>query len=164
MRRREFITLIGVAAAAWPLAAAAQQSARMRRIGILMAYAESDTVYQGYVIAFQEELQKLGWEQGRNIRFNYGWAGSDLESINRFAKELVALQPDLILSSSTPTTASLLQQTQTIPIIFANIIDPSPVVSSPVYQGPVAMPLATLSWNHPWPASGQNCSRKLRRA
>ena len=124
MRRREFITLIGVAAAAWPLAAAAQQSARMRRIGILMAYAESDTVYQGYVIAFQEELQKLGWEQGRNIRFNYGWAGPDLESINRFAKELVALQPDLILSSSTPTTASLLQQTQTIPIIFANIIDP----------------------------------------
>jgi len=124
MRRREFITLIGVAAAVWPLAAAAQQSARMRRIGILMAYAESDTVYQGYVIAFQEELQKLGWEQGRNIRFNYGWAGSDLESINRFAKELVALQPDLILSSSTPTTASLLQQTQTIPIIFANIIDP----------------------------------------
>jgi len=110
--------------AVWPLAARAQQSARMRRIGILMAYAESDTVYQGYVIAFQEELQKLGWEQGRNIRFNYGWAGPDLESINRFAKELVALQPDLILSSSTPTTASLLQQTQTIPIIFANIIDP----------------------------------------
>jgi len=108
----------------WPLAVRAQQPARMRRIGILMAYAESDTVYQGYVIAFQEELQKLGWEQGRNIRFHYGWAGPDLESINRFAKELVALQPDLILSSSTPTTASLLQQTQTIPIIFANIIDP----------------------------------------
>ena len=123
MRRREFITVLG-AAAAWPLAARAQQSARMRRVGILMAYAESDTVYQGYVIAFQEELQKLGWEQGRNILFNYGWAGSDLESINRFAKELVALQPDLILSSSTPTTASLLQQTQTIPIVFANIIDP----------------------------------------
>jgi len=124
MKRREFITLVGGAVTTWPLAVRAQQPARMRRIGILMAYAESDTVYQGYVIAFQEELQKLGWEQGRNIRFNYGWAGSDLESINRFAKELVALQPDLILSSSTPTTASLLQQTQTIPIIFANIIDP----------------------------------------
>ena len=124
MKRREFITLVGGAVTSWPLAVRAQQPARMRRIGILMAYAESDTVYQGYVIAFQEELQKLGWEQGRNIRFHYGWAGPDLESINRFAKELVALQPDLILSSSTPTTASLLQQTQTIPIIFANIIDP----------------------------------------
>ena len=124
MKRREFITLVGGAVTTWPLAVRAQQPARMRRIGILMAYAESDTVYQGYVIAFQEELQKLGWEQGRNIRFHYGWAGPDLESINRFAKELVALQPDLILSSSTPTTASLLQQTQTIPIIFANIIDP----------------------------------------
>ena len=124
MKRREFITLVGGAVTTWPLAVRAQQPARMRRIGILMAYAESDTVYQGYVIAFQEELQKLGWEQGRNIRFNYAWAGSDLESVNRFAKELVALQPDLILSSSTPTTASLLQQTQTIPIIFANIIDP----------------------------------------
>ena len=124
MKRREFITLVGGAVTTWPLAVRAQQPARMRRIGILMAYAESDTVYQGYVIAFQEELQKLGWEQGRNIRFNYGWAGPDLETINRFAKELVALQPDLILSSSTPTTASLLQQTQTIPIIFANIIDP----------------------------------------
>jgi putative ABC transport system substrate-binding protein len=96
----------------------------MRRIGILMAYPESDAAYQGYVRAFQEELQKLGWQEGRNIRFDYRWATSDLELIKRFAKELIALQPNLILSSSTPTTASLLAQTHTIPIIFANIIDP----------------------------------------
>ena len=124
MNRREFIPLLGGAAVAWPLAARAQQPERMRRVGVLMAYAESDTVYQGYVMAFRHELQKLGWEEGRNIRFDYRWATSDLELIERSAKELVALQPDLILSSSTPTTASLLQQTRTIPIIFANIIDP----------------------------------------
>ena len=123
MRRREFITLLG-GASVWPLAARAQQAERTRRIGILMAYPESDAAYQGYVRAFQEELQKLGWQEGRNVRFDYRWATSDLELIKRFAKELVALQPDLILSSSTPTTASLLEQTHTIPIIFANIIDP----------------------------------------
>jgi putative ABC transport system substrate-binding protein len=124
VRRREFITLVGGAATAWPLVARAQQPERVRRIGILMAYPESDAAYQGYVTAFREELQKLGWEEGRNIRFDYRWATSDLELIKRSAKELVALQPDLILTSSTPSTASLLQQTQTIPIIFANIIDP----------------------------------------
>jgi putative ABC transport system substrate-binding protein len=124
MRRRDFITLLGGAAAAWPLAARAQQAERVRRIGILMAYPESDAAYQGYVMAFREELQKLGWQEGRNVSFDYRWATSDLELIKRSAKELIALQPDLILSSSTPTTASLLQQTQTIPIIFANIIDP----------------------------------------
>src|SRR6516165_6794601 len=124
MKRCESVTLLGGAAVAWPLAGRAQQPERMRRIGVLMAYAESDSVYQGYVMAFRQELQKLGWEEGRNIRFDYRWATSDLESIKRSAKELVVLQPDLILSSSTPTTASLLQQTRTIPIIFANIIDP----------------------------------------
>src|SRR5262249_40527403 len=121
--RREFITLLG-GATAWPLAARAQQGERMRRIGILMAYPESDAAYQGYVMAFREELQKLGWQEGRNIRFDYRWATSDLEFIKRSAKELIALQPDVLLSSSTPSTASLLQETQTIPVIFANIIDP----------------------------------------
>src|SRR5262249_18557974 len=116
MRRRQFITLLS-GAAAWPLAARAQQGERMRRVGILMAYPESDAAYQGYVMAFREELQKLGWQEGRNVRFDYRWATSDLELIKRSAKELIALQPDLILCSSTPSTASLLQQTQTIPII-----------------------------------------------
>jgi len=85
----------------------------MRRIGVLMAYPENDAVYQGYVMAFREELQKLGWQEGRNVRFDYRWATSDLELIKRSATELIALQPDLILSSSTPSTASLLQQAQT---------------------------------------------------
>jgi putative ABC transport system substrate-binding protein len=123
MRRREFITLLG-GAAAWPLAARAQQAAGMRRIGVLMAYAESDSEAQAFVAAFREGLQKLGWTEGRNVRIDIRWGNVDVESMRRFAKELVALQPDLILAHNTPTTAALLQQTRTIPIIFANVSDP----------------------------------------
>jgi putative ABC transport system substrate-binding protein len=122
-RRRQFLTLVGCAAA-WPLAARAQQAELMRLIGVLMAYAESDPEGQAWVAAFRERLQKLGWAEGRNIRIATRWATPDVEPMQRFAKELVALQPDLILSQSTPTTAALLQHTRTIPIIFANIADP----------------------------------------
>jgi ABC-type uncharacterized transport system substrate-binding protein len=123
MKRREFIMLLG-GAAAWPLAARAQQPNGMRRIGILITLAESDTVGQAYVGAFREELQKLGWMEGRTFRIDTRRATPDVESIQRFAKELVALQPDVILTQNTPTTASMLQQTRTIPIIFANVADP----------------------------------------
>jgi putative ABC transport system substrate-binding protein len=121
MKRREFIALAG-AAATLPLAARAQQ---LRRIGVLMGYAENDPEGQTRVAAFREEFQKLGWTEGRNIRIDMRWARpDDEESMRRFAKELVALQPDLILSHVTPTTAALLQQTRTIPIIFVNVADP----------------------------------------
>jgi putative tryptophan/tyrosine transport system substrate-binding protein len=123
MRRRNFIALLG-SAVAWPLAARGQQADRMRLIGVLMAYAESDPEGQAWVAAFRERLQKLGWAEGHNIRIDTRWATPDVEAMQRFAKELVALQPDLILSQSTPTTAALLQHTRTIPIIFANIADP----------------------------------------
>src|SRR5258707_6857363 len=123
LRRRRFITLLG-GAAAWPLAARAQQADRMRLIGVLMAYAQSDPEGQAWVAAFSERLQKLGWVEGRNIRIVTRWATPNVEAMQRFAKELVALQPDLILSQSTPTTAALLQHTLTTPIIFANIADP----------------------------------------
>jgi ABC-type uncharacterized transport system substrate-binding protein len=125
MRRRDFITLLGSSAATWPLAARAQQADRMRRIGVLMGYAESDSDAQTKVAAFQESLQKLGWVEGRNIQIDTRWPiPADLESMQRFAQELAALQPDLILSHITPTTAALLQQTRTIPIIFATVSDP----------------------------------------
>jgi putative ABC transport system substrate-binding protein len=125
MKRREFITLLGGAAAAWPLDARAQQGERIRRIGVLMAYPESDPEGQSFVAAFRGRLQKLGWVEGRNIRIEIRWAPArDAESRQRFAKELVALQPDLILSHGTPNTAILLQQTRTIPIIFVNVADP----------------------------------------
>jgi putative tryptophan/tyrosine transport system substrate-binding protein len=123
LKRRELISLIG-AAAVWPLAARAQQPERMRRIGVLMMYAESDAQAQALVAVFRAGLRDLGWTEDHKIRLDYHWATSDSESIQRSAKELVALEPDLILSSSTPTTALLLQQTRTIPIIFANIVDP----------------------------------------
>ena len=101
MRRRDFVTLLGGAAAAWPLAARAQQIGQMRRIGMLMPLAESDPEAQAFIAAFREELQHVGWTEGRNIRIDVRW-GRDPESRQQFAKELVALQPDLILSQSTP--------------------------------------------------------------
>ena len=126
MRRRNFILLLGGAAAGvWPLAAYAQQIDRMRRIGVLMGYAESDREAQAYVAAFREGLQKFGWTEGRSIRIDTRWATTnDAESRQRSAGELVALQPDLILSHGTPATATLLQRTRTIPIIFVNASDP----------------------------------------
>ena len=125
MKRREFITILGSAAASWPLAAHAQPADQMRRIGVLMSFAESDPQAQAHVAAFREELQKLGWAAGRNIRIDVRWATPrDAELRKRFAKELVALRPDLILSSTTTTTAALLQQTRTIPIVFAVVADP----------------------------------------
>ena len=125
MRRREFVILLGGGATvAWPLAARAQQGDRMRRIGVLMGFAESDREGQAFVAAFREGLQKLGWVEGRNIRIDARWAAGDTGLMQRFAKELVALQPDLILSHLTPTTTALLQQTRTIPIVFALVADP----------------------------------------
>src|SRR5262249_19176221 len=125
MRRREFIALLGSGVTGWPLAARAQQADRMRRIGVLMGYPESDSEAQTKIAAFRDGLQKLGWTKGRNTRIDTRWATpADAESMERFAKELVALQPDLILSSTTPTTAALLQQTRTIPIVFATVANP----------------------------------------
>jgi len=125
MKRRDFIiTLIGGAAASWPLAARAQRPDRMRRIGMLEAFAESDHDAQSWVAAFREELRNLGWTEGRNIEMEIRWAGADVESMKRLAKELVALQPDLIVTSSTPATAVMLQQTRTIPVIFVAVADP----------------------------------------
>ena len=125
MRRREFITLLGRTAVAWPLAARAQQPDRVRRIGVLMAYPQDDSEAQAQFAAFRDALQKLGWMEGRNIRIETRWVRPDDAGLmQQFAKELVALQPELILSHNTPTTAALLQQTRTIPIVFALVSDP----------------------------------------
>jgi len=124
MNRREFITLLGGTALAWPLAARAQQLERMRRIGVLMAYGENDREGQTWFAAFHGRLQKLGWTEGRNIWIDIRWGAADVELMQRFAKELIALQPDLILAQNTPTTKAVMQQTRTIPIIFGNVSDP----------------------------------------
>ena len=124
MRRRDFIKVIVGSAAAWPLAARAQQPNRMRRIGVLMGFLESDSQAQSFIAAFRDGLQKLEWTDGRDLRIDTRWAAFDGESRQRFAKELIAPQPDLILSHTTSTTAALLEQTRTIPIIFATVTDP----------------------------------------
>jgi len=124
MRRRDFITLIGGAAASWPLAGRAQQPDGTRRIGALMGFAESDRDTQSGLAALRDELRNLGWTDGDNIRMEVRWAAGDVEAMKRFATELVALQPDLIVTSSTPATAAMLRQTRTIPVIFVLVGDP----------------------------------------
>ena len=124
MRRREFITLLGGTAAAWPLAARAEQSDRMRRIGVLMGFAESDPTAQSWVGAFQNALAKLGWTEGSNLRIELRWAAADPDKIRSFARELVDLRPDAIFDQTTPVTGALASETQTIPIVFVYVADP----------------------------------------
>jgi putative ABC transport system substrate-binding protein len=124
MRRREFITLVSGAAAGWPLVARAQQSDRMRRIGVLSSLAETDSEAQAWDTAFRKRLVELGWIDGRNIHFDYRWGAGSVERMQLFAKELVRLNPDVIVTISTPATAALQAETHTIPIVFAWVSDP----------------------------------------
>ena len=123
LRRREFITLLG-SAAAWPLAARAQQLERVRRVGVLMGFDENDPGATGWLSGFMQRLAELGWTDGRNVRMDIRWATGDLDGIRTFAKQLVGLQPDVILSQTTPVTGALYRETRTIPIIFVMVGDP----------------------------------------
>jgi putative ABC transport system substrate-binding protein len=123
MRRREFITFLGGAAAMWPLAARAQQSDRVRRIGVLMASTADDQEFQARLAAFTQALTQLGWSDGQNLRIDIRWATAD--DIRRHAAELAALAPDvLVAGTGTATVAPLLQATRTVPIVFVGVIDP----------------------------------------
>jgi putative ABC transport system substrate-binding protein len=124
MRRREFITLLGGAAAAWPFAARAQQIERMRRIGVLLANAENDPQVPARLVAFTKALQALGWTDGRNIRIDYRFAAADVDRMRAFAKELVSLHPDLIVAAGTQDVAVLQRETKTTPIVFVSVSDP----------------------------------------
>jgi putative ABC transport system substrate-binding protein len=123
IRRRDFITLLG-GAAAWPLAARAQQGDRVRRIGVLMPGDENDPLAKARVSAFTQALADLGWTDGRNVRMDLRWAGGDINRIRALAQELVGLQPDIILTSGTPETVAVHLEARTIPIVFANAADP----------------------------------------
>jgi putative ABC transport system substrate-binding protein len=124
IRRREFITLLGGATAAWLLAARAQQGERMRRIGLLQGLAESDPETQARTVAFRQALEALGWTEGRNIHIDYRFAGGDPARVEAYAVELVNAAPDLIVGHSTPVAAALKQATSTIPIVLALVNDP----------------------------------------
>jgi putative ABC transport system substrate-binding protein len=123
MRRRDFIAGFA-AAAAWPLAARAQQGDRMRRIGVLMSRDENDPDGKAQLSGVMQGLAELGWTDGRNLRMDVRWAAGNVDRMRMFAKELVDLQPDVIVTSSTPTTAALQRETRTIPIVFVSPSDP----------------------------------------
>ena len=163
MRRREFITLLG-GAAAWPLAARAQQRERMRRIGMLLPAAADDAEFQARVGAFLQALALLGWTIGRNVRIDTRWATANAADIRRHAAELAALAPDVILAHGASTVGPLLQATRTVPIVF-------PVVGDPVGAGFVdslARPGGNVTGfmlsNTAWAGNGWSCSSRSRRA
>ena len=124
MKRREFITLLGGTAIAWPLVARAQQRARMRRIGVLMNVPPDNPEGMARLAAFLQGLQELGWTVGRNVEIDYRWGSPDADRIRKDAAELLALSPDVILSSATSTIGALQQATRTVPIVLVNVTDP----------------------------------------
>jgi putative ABC transport system substrate-binding protein len=131
MRRRDFITLLGGAAVAWPLTTHAQQAERVRRIGVLIVLSENDSQSQGRITAFQQGLEKLGWTVGRNLAIDYRWGVSDPERARAATAELLSLAPDLILANALSAARGAQQATRTVPIVFTG-------VSEPVAQGLVA--------------------------
>ena len=124
MQRREFIVLLGGTAAAWPQAARAQQTERMRRIGVLMSDAANDPEGQARVTVFVQALQQLGWTDGRNMRIDVRWGAVDADRYRKYAEELVALAPDVILATSSAALGTLQRATRTVPIVFAAVADP----------------------------------------
>ena len=124
MRRREFITLLGGAAAGWPLAAQAQQAERVRRVGVLMLTSSDEPESQTNIAAFLQGLQEAGWAVGRNLRIDYRWSGNDRTRLNQHATELISLGPDVVLAGTGATIQPLQQASRTVPIVFAQAIDP----------------------------------------
>ena len=125
IKRRDFITVLGSAAAAWPLAARAQQSDRMRRIAVLVPYGQDDPETKARFAAFRQGLEQLGWSEGRNVRIDYRFApGAIADQVQMLAKELLALQPDVVLAQGTPITAAFQKESRTVPIVFFFVNDP----------------------------------------
>jgi putative ABC transport system substrate-binding protein len=124
VKRREFITLLGGATAAWPVAARAQQGDRMRRVGVLIGFSENDSEAQTRVAAFRQAFHGLGWVEDRNVRIDYRWAGGNAERLRVFAAELLALTPDVIFTTNTLALAVLQKATRSVPIVFVQVTDP----------------------------------------
>jgi putative ABC transport system substrate-binding protein len=124
MQRREFITLLGGAAATWPLTARAQQPEQMRRVGVLMNTAADNPEAQAGIAAFKQSLQQLGWSEGRNVRFDIRWGANDVDQDRKYAAELIALAPDVILGSGTLSVTALQHSSHNVPIVFVQVSDP----------------------------------------
>ena len=135
MKRREFITLLGGAAAAWPMAARAEQRGAMRRIAIFVPATADDQEYRARVVAFLQGMQELGWTDDRNLRIEYRWGAGDPALSLRYAEELVALAPDAILANGSQTVAPLRQLTRSVPIVFVGIVDPWAPAMSQAWRG-----------------------------
>jgi putative ABC transport system substrate-binding protein len=157
MKRRDLIALLG-GAATWPLAARAQQSAQMRRLGVLIPLARDNPEGQARIAAFLQELQKLGWTEGRNLQIDYRWGSGDMQ---KAAAELVALSPDVIFATNTSGVAPLQQATRSVPIVFANVGDPV----SGGFVDSLAKPGGNITgftvYDYSFSAKWWNCLRKL---
>ena len=163
MKRREFISLLGGAAAAWPVVARGQQSERMRRIGVLMPGAAADSEYQARNAAFLQGLAELGWIVGRNVRLEYRWGGGEVDRYRALAAELLALSPDVVLAMGGPAVGALQRVSRTVPIVFANVTDPV----GGGFVASLARPESNATGDFPRPnmasaESGWNCSRNSR--
>ena len=164
MRRREFITLLGGAAAVWPLAARAQPGQPMRRVGVLMNGNESDPIFRAYAAAFVQMLQRLGWREGQNLRIDLRWPGGDPERIGAHAAELVGLIPDVMLGSGSANLAALLRTTRSLKIVFVLISDPVAQGSFQTWRIRAATSQGFPRSSRLWPANGSISSSRHRPA
>jgi putative ABC transport system substrate-binding protein len=162
MKRREFITLLGGAAATWPLAAGAQQGERMRRIGVLTPFPADDAEGHARLTAFTQALQQLGWTVGQNVRIDYRWGPGNPATMRKYATELVALQPDVILAITSAAVAPLLEASRAVPIVFALVADPvaAGYVESLARPGGNAIPSSNIQSA----GNGWSYSRRSHRA
>jgi putative tryptophan/tyrosine transport system substrate-binding protein len=163
MRRREFISLLGGAAAACPLAARAQQP-RMRRIGVLTPFPADDAEGHARLTAFAQALQQLGWTVGQNVHIDYRWGPGNAEAMRRYASELIALAPDVVLASSSAAVPPLLEASRTVPIVFAVSPTRLPLVLSRAWRGRAATPPVLPFTNIPSAGNGLSCLRRSRLA
>jgi len=163
LRRREFISLVGGAVMTWPPhITRAQQSERMRRIGLLMLVAEIDPQAQAELAAFATELQHLGWTEGQNIRIDQRWANGDVARLQVLATELVDLEPDLLVGQGSAALAALQQATRTLPIVFASVTDPWARALSKAWRGRAATLLGSQCSRCRWAKNGLICLESWR--
>jgi putative ABC transport system substrate-binding protein len=154
MKRRQFITLLGGAVAGWPLEARTQQSEQMRRIGVLMSTAADDPEGKARFTAFKQGLQQLARDDGRNARIEIRWSGGKADDVRKYAAELVALAPDVILASGGAVVGPLLQVTRTVPIVFTQTPDPVAAALSRAWRGRAVMPPDLPRLNTGWLRNG----------